>query len=212
MVVASPVSAAGARDGEAVVRDLVARRIAASERYFQSSARAIVDCAARLADLFYEGATLWVFGGGPQASDAQHNAVEFLHPVLPGCRALPAVSLAAEASTLSGLLQGGDPDEVYAHQLRVLGRSSDVALALAVAPVPKAVERGLVAARRQGMMTVALIAGEGETVSADVVLAAADPDPLVAQELHLATYHILWELTHIVLNHRGLPPPERTSR
>ena len=82
-----------------------------------------------MADRFFAGATLLVFGSGAGATDAQHNSVEYVHPVLPGCRALPALSLTNDVSTVTGILGGADPLDVYAHQLRVLGRPGDIALA-----------------------------------------------------------------------------------
>jgi D-sedoheptulose 7-phosphate isomerase len=55
------------------------------------------------------------------------------------------------------------------------------------------------------MLTIALSTGEAATGSPAAHTFHVDgDDPLVAQELHLATYHMLWELTHIVLNHRGI--------
>ncbi len=55
------------------------------------------------------------------------------------------------------------------------------------------------------MLTIALSTGErAPTPPATHVFHVDSDDALVAQELHLATYHMLWELTHIVLNHRGI--------
>jgi D-sedoheptulose 7-phosphate isomerase len=55
------------------------------------------------------------------------------------------------------------------------------------------------------MLTIALPTGaDGIDALAAHTFHVDDPDPLIAQELHLATYHMLWELTHIVLNHRGI--------
>ena len=59
-----------------------------------------------MAERFFAGGTLFVFGSGPHATDAQHNSVEFVHPVLPGCRALPALSLTNDMATVTGMLQG----------------------------------------------------------------------------------------------------------
>ena len=61
------------------------------------------------------------------------------------------------------------------------------------------------------MLTIALSTGERPRVPATHTFHVAGDDPLVAQELHLATYHMLWELTHIVLNHRGIAEVRRVS-
>src|SRR5487761_134268 len=106
-----------------------AERPRRGEAFFAANAGGIAACASAMADRFFAGATLLVFGDGPHATDAQHNSVEFVHPVLPGCRALPALSLTNDMATVTGTLQGAAGDDVYAHQLRVLGRSGDIALA-----------------------------------------------------------------------------------
>lgn len=204
-----PIPPQAAGDAATFLAERMQRRIDAGQAYVRDNAGRIAACAAAMADRFFAGATLLVLGTGPQATDAQHNSVEYVHPVLPGCRALPALSLSSDAATVTALLEGADPGEVHARQLRVLGRPGDIALAVAATPPSPAISSGLRVAREMGMLTVALLSGGAEPPLAeplaDHVLHARDDDPLVAQELHLATYHILWELVHIVLNHRGIP-------
>ncbi|MGH7722355.1 MAG: D-sedoheptulose-7-phosphate isomerase [Candidatus Dormibacteria bacterium] len=194
----------GAVDAE-FLRARVASRLAMGEAHFAGHAEPIARCAAAMADRFFLGATLFVFGSGAWATDAQHNSVEYVHPVLPGCRALPALSLTNDVSTVTGILGGLDPADVYAHQIRVLGRPGDIALAFLAGSADSAVLRGLGCAHEAGMLTVALSAGDApaEGLAEHTFLVTAG-DALVAQELHLATYHMLWELVHIVLNHRGI--------
>ena len=181
-------------------------RAAAAAVYFAGHAPAIAACAAAMADRFFDGATLLVLGSGSHAADAQHNAVEYLHPVLPGCRALPAIALADDGGAVTGSGRDPDPAGLHARRLRLLGRRGDIALAFAADPLPPPVGRGLAAARGMGMLTVVLVRGAvpAGPIAADHVLAAGTDDPLIAEEIHLATYHMLWELVHIVLNHRGI--------
>jgi D-sedoheptulose 7-phosphate isomerase len=209
------VSVKSARGAERVTdRDFVRARIAESNRvsevFFAEHAHAIAECAAAMADRFFAGATLFVFGSGPHTTDAQHNSVEYVHPVLPGCRALPALSLTNDIATVLGMVHGEDALDVFAHQLRVLGRPGDIALGFAHAPQHPSIVRGLEAGAAAGMLTVALTSGD----PGPAVAVAAFPfhvpsgDRGVAHEVHLATYHMLWELVHIVLNHRGIGESE----
>lgn len=192
-----------------LARSRFQRSIAAGEAYFVENAEAIARCASAMADRFFDGAQLLVFGGGSATTDAQHNSVEFVHPALPGCRALPATSLTNDGATVTSILLGDDPGSVYEHQIRLFGRSGDIALAFAGSPPLPAVSRGLDEARERGLVTVAMLVGSHDPGRlADHQFRVADDDALVAQELHLATYHMLWELVHIVLNHRGIPQPE----
>jgi D-sedoheptulose 7-phosphate isomerase len=191
--------------GRALLDERVTASNASGDAYFGRYAHAIAACAAAMADRFFAGGTLLVFGSGPHATDAQHNSVEFVHPVLPGCRALPALSLTNDMATVTGVLQGDAAADVYAHQLQVLGRAGDIALAFAHAPVHPSITRGLKAGAAGDMLTVALTSGETTgRERADFVFHAEGSDRDAAHELHLATYHMLWELVHIVLNHRGI--------
>jgi D-sedoheptulose 7-phosphate isomerase len=189
---------------------LLAERVAASNRigeaFFTDHAASIATCAAAMADRFFTGGSLLVFGSGPHATDAQHNSVEFVHPVLPGCRALPALSLTNDLATVTGMLQGTDAADVFAHQVRVLGRPGDMVLAFAHAPLHPSITRGLEAGASGGMLTVALTSGDigADADRAEFGFHVPGAEWSVAHELHLATYHMLWELVHIVLNHRGI--------
>ena len=191
--------------GRALLDERVQTSNQSGEAYFGRYAHAIAACSAAMADRFYAGGTLLVFGSGPHATDAQHNSVEFVHPVLPGCRALAALSLTNDMATVTGILQGDAAEDVYAHQLRVLGRPGDIALAFAHAPVHASITRGLDTGAAGGMLTIALTSGDViGPERTDFVFHVDGSDRDAAHELHLATYHMLWELIHIVLNHRGI--------
>ena len=87
---------AGAQARDCIVR-LLARRSDANERFFAAEAGRIADVCRLLAERFVAGGRLVAVGGSPQAwSDAHHVAVEFVHPVIVGKRALPAVAVAPD--------------------------------------------------------------------------------------------------------------------
>ena len=163
----------------------------------QSLALACRDMATR----FTRGGRLLVFGNGSGATDAQHVAVEFVHPVIVGKRALPALSLVSDAATLMGVAARRGLDGVYAHQVEVLGRPDDIALGLSVDGDCANVRAGLRAARQAGLLTVALTGGDGGRIraraEADHVLVVRSDDPLVVKEGHVTAYHLLWELVHV---------------
>lgn len=189
----------------ASLRDHVEARCAAGEAYFAANAVGIAECAAAMADRFFRGATLLVMGSGGRATDAQHNSVEFVHPGLPGCRALAAISLNNSTALVTGF-RGDRASDIYAHQLLALGdRDRDIALGFAGAEDDPAVRHGLQRAADMGLQTIVLTSGgESPALDAEHVFHVRSDDELIAQELHLATYHMLWELVHIVLNHRGI--------
>src|SRR5437016_12931517 len=79
---------------------------------------------------FHRGGKLVVFGTGGPSTDAQHVAVEFVHPVIVGKRALPAIPLTTDVATVTGIAASQGMAETFAHQLRFLGEPADIALGL----------------------------------------------------------------------------------
>ncbi|WP_119728117.1 D-sedoheptulose-7-phosphate isomerase [Thermomonospora amylolytica] len=161
----------------------------------EAVARACRDMALR----FHRGGRLLVFGGGAAAADAQHIAVEFVHPVVVGKRALPAMSLSADPAALTAIALADGPDEMFAAQLRMLASPDDIALGVSADGCRPAVRNGLAAARGLGALTVALTGADGGDIEADHRLAARCDDPAVVKEIHVTTYHVLWELVHVFL-------------
>jgi D-sedoheptulose 7-phosphate isomerase len=149
-----------------------------------------------MARAFSQGATLFVHGIGPAASDAAHVAVEFMHPVIVGKRALPALALSNDPSGAS-------------HQPH-LPRPGDIALGLIHTGVDPEIEGWLSSLSRQGLLTIALTgaAGAGHTSSlhgaVDYTLIVPSADPIIVQEAQETTYHVLWELVHVFFEHPGL--------
>jgi len=160
---------------------------------------------------FHRGGKLVVFGNGGDSTDAQHVAVEFVHPVIVGKRALPALSLTADVATLTGIANRVGLAETFAHQLRLLGEPTDIALGLSTDGDCANVLRGLAQARAMGMLTVALAGGDGGAIAAtgaaDHLLVADATDPRVVKEVHVTTYHVLWELVHVFLEQPGVLGP-----
>jgi D-sedoheptulose 7-phosphate isomerase len=156
-----------------------------------------------MAERFARGGTLLAFGNGGPSTDAQHISVEFVHPVIVGKRALPALSLATDAATIMGVARRAGFDEVFAHQLAVLGQPDDIALGVSSDGHCPNVLRGLAAAHDRGLLTVALLGGDGGAIAAssavDHALVVASDDPHVVKELHVTAYHVLWELVHVFL-------------
>ena len=142
-----------------------------------------------LARRFAAGATMWCLA--PQwEPHAQHVAVEFVHPVIVGKKALPAVALSG-------------PDLVSTVRMSV--RPGDVVVAVAAAAEP-AVASVMRRAPAWGATTLWIGNGERpQAGAADHVLWLDDPDPrLPATGGFVLLYHLLWELTHVCFEHPGL--------
>jgi D-sedoheptulose 7-phosphate isomerase len=192
------------------VREAFRRRVPAGEalaRDAEAVSRACHDIALR----FHRGGKLIVFGNGATATDAQHVVVEFVHPVIVGKRALPAISLTNDAATMTGIARAEGFGSVFAAQLRLLAAPADIALGLSVDGGCANVREGLRVARDLGLLTVALVGGDGGQIVRDAhvdhVLVAHADDSCVVKEIHVTTYHILWELVHVFLEQPGMLGP-----
>jgi hypothetical protein len=153
-----------------------------------------------LARRFHAGATMWCAAPGWEPH-AHHMAVEFVHPVIVGKRALPAFAL---TGTGPGLVA----------QSRVAVRPGDILVAVAGAR-DEAVTDLMRRAPAWGALSVWIGSGARPAPgSADHVLWLEDPDPMVpATGRFVLMYHLLWELTHVCFEHPGLltPPAEECT-
>jgi D-sedoheptulose 7-phosphate isomerase len=142
-----------------------------------------------MARAFSRSGVLVPFGTGAAATDAAHVAVEFMHPVIVGKRALPA------------LAPTNDPTGMSA-PARLL-RGDDIALGLAHGAPGAAIEDFLGAAGQRGLLTIAFTGAAGGA-AADYVFAVRSDEPEVVQEVQETAYHVLWELVHVFFEHPGL--------
>ncbi len=153
------------------------------EWFFSVEAFRLAEACREMSERFLRGGRLLAFGRGPYATDAQHVSVEFVHPVIVGKRALPALDLSAAFEPwLSSLVQ---PD--------------DMVMGFGPPQGDHAVWAALETAGRSGAMTFALPGGEG-SYSCD----PATRDPFIHQELIEILYHTLWETVHVFFEHREL--------
>jgi D-sedoheptulose 7-phosphate isomerase len=176
-------------------------------RFFAENADRVSQTCFAMARRFQRGGRLLVFGNGSSTTDAQHVSVEFVHPVIVGKRALPALALTNDIASVLGLMQTAGLDEIYAQQLRLLGTRDDMALGLTVDGDDASVMRGLQTAGQMGMMAIGMC-GAGSTMALapgiDHCFAVPSSDPHVVQEVQETTYHILWETVHVFFEHKGL--------
>ena len=197
-----------------IVSDHFARSIDATHAFFDAESRRVAECCRRMADRFGQGGTLLVIGQGAQATDAQHVAVEFVHPVIVGKRALPALSLMSDLGVFTVARE--TPDDALAAPLRTLARPADILLVLGVDGVAPSTRAAVLAARAKGLLTI-LITGRTTDPSlatlADIAFRIDYDHPFLVQEVSETLYHVLWELVHVFFETDAahlvsfLPPP-----
>jgi D-sedoheptulose 7-phosphate isomerase len=174
-----------------------------TERFFEAESGRIAEACLAMARRFERGGRLLAFGLGAAATDAHHVSVEFVHPVLVGKRALPALALTADVAALTGAAR--EPAACFAELIDRLGRPEDIALGIrARTGADEAVPVGLDRAAALGMLPVELTGGMGPARPRDggFVFSVPSGDPMVVQEIQETLYHVFWELVHVFFEHR----------
>lgn len=197
----------GEPDLVALVTARFEKSMAVPEAFFSTEAGRIAEACWAMARRFHRGGRLLAFGNGAWATDAQHVSVEFVHPVIVGKRALPALALTNDSATLTGLMAGGEVHMPFVRQLQVLARPQDIALGFSPHGRCENVIAALTTARQMGLLTLGLAGGDGglfRQAELDFCFVVQSSDPLVIQETHETLYHVLWELVHIFFEHEGL--------
>ena len=157
----------------------------ASEEFFLRHADSVARACHAMAVRFQQGGRLLAYGEAAQRTDVSHVVVEFVHPVIVGKRALPALVIETSRA------------------IETLGRSA-VVLMLLCAGGPSAADEALIAtAKAKGMLVLALTgaAASARSVVTDFHFNVPSDDPLIVQETHEMLYHVLWELVHVFLEH-----------
>jgi D-sedoheptulose 7-phosphate isomerase len=187
------------------VKDAILRKARESaevkEAFFRAEADRVEALARAMAAAFARGARLWVMGNGGGATDAQHVAVEFCHPIVEKRRPLPAVALATDPAMLTAIANDRDFAKVFADQLRVLARPGDMALALSTSGQSANLVQALEVARGLGLLTIAFTGKDGGRLAALAEHAFVVPSFSIhrIQETHVALYHVVWDLVHVAL-------------
>jgi D-sedoheptulose 7-phosphate isomerase len=164
------------------IEDALVARNALFDRFFHSEARRLAEACREMSERFLRGGRLLAFGRGPYATDAQHVSVEFVHPVIVGKRALPAIGIAGEGGPLP-------------EQVGLLAEADDIAIGFGAEEIAAATA----VARERGCLTVGFA-----PLGADWEFDPPSDDPSIRQELVETLYHVLWELVHVFFDHRGL--------
>ena len=165
----------------------VVRRIdAALERPFVALVEVVVAC-------LREGGKILLFGNGGSAADCQHIATELAVRYTVDRPALAAIALTTDTSNLTAAGNDLGFDRIFERQIEALGRAGDVAIGITTSGTSPNVVRGLAAARRSGLVTVAFTGRHGGQLPGTVDHCLVVPSETTAriQEVHLLLGHML---------------------
>jgi D-sedoheptulose 7-phosphate isomerase len=176
------------------------------ERFFEANADVLEEVCRRFATALSEGHQLFVMGNGGSSCDALHVAVEFVHPIIEKRRAFPARALSTDTALLTAIANDSDFSQTFAEQLRLFGRSGDIALGISTSGMSANVNYGLQAARELGMLTVAFSGKDGGRSKdlAEYCLTVPSFSIHRIQEVHTTLLHILWDMVHVSLGEEDI--------
>lgn len=180
-------------------------------KFFEDNKDTVIDASLMLARAFHRGKKLLVCGNGGSATDAQHVAVEFMHPIIVGRKALPAICLTNDMAMVTAVANDVGFDDVFTRQIIALGSEGDVLLGISTSGNSENLSHAFSTARRMNLSTIGFAGNDGGKMAEMATSGLLDHYMTVPtssihriQETHVALYHIMWDMVHTFLQHRSL--------
>lgn len=180
-------------------------------RFFEENKDTVLAASLALAKAFHHGRKLLVCGNGGSATDAQHVAVEFMHPVIVGRKALPAICLTNDMAVVTAVANDVGFDDIFTRQIIALGQEGDVLLAISTSGNSENLMHAFSTARRMKLSTIGFAGSDGGKMAEmkaegllDYCLTVPASSIHRIQETHVALYHIMWDMVHTFLQHKSL--------
>jgi len=178
------------------------RELAAVQEFFlRNQTDNLVAAAKAIASAFERGQKLLICGNGGSAADAQHMAAEFVNRFIIERPPLPALALTTDSSVLTAIGNDYSYNDVFAKQLKALGQSGDVLLAISTSGRSVNVLAAAKEAKSRGIYVIALAGGSGGPLAAEADLAIVVPSEITPhiQEAHLTAEHLICEMVDRIL-------------
>ena len=150
-----------------------------------------------IAEAFLRGNKLLLFGNGGSAADAQHIAAEFVNRFRMDRPPLPALSLTTDTSAITSIANDFDYKEIFAKQVKALGKVGDVALAISTSGNAENVLAAIDACKKLKIATVGLSGGDAGKMArkVDYLLCVSEgKNTARIQETHILVGHVICEM------------------
>lgn len=168
--------------------------------------REIKEAALAVVEVYYKkGGTVFLFGNGGSAADAQHIAGELFSIFRLRRIPLAANALTTDTSVLTSIANDIGFEDVFVRQLEALATPKDLVIALSTSGKSENVIRGLKLAKSRGIKTVALTGEKGGQLAkmTDILIKVPSDDIGHIQEAHTAIGHIICGVVEEVLFGKG---------
>ncbi|MDR1677336.1 MAG: SIS domain-containing protein [Deltaproteobacteria bacterium] len=165
----------------------------------------LIKSAKMISSCLTQGGVVYLCGNGGSAAEAQHFAAEFVGRFLVERPGLSAVALTTDTSKLTAIGNDYGYEEVFARQIKALGKPGDVLWALSTSGTSKNVIKAFEAARANGLSTIFMCGLKiHDPKVADLIIASPGANTPRVQELHLLFGHVICQLVdHILIEGGG---------
>jgi D-sedoheptulose 7-phosphate isomerase len=181
---------------------IFAESIAAKQQFLRDYGDALIRAGEEIVRTLQAGGKLLLFGNGGSAADAQHIAAEFVNRYVIERPPLPAIALTTDTSALTSIANDYGVIDLFAKQIRALGKPGDIAIALSTSGNSPNILRALEVCRELAIRTIGLSGGTGGEMAGKVdhflCVAATHKTPRI-QETHILIGHSLCELVDALL-------------
>jgi D-sedoheptulose 7-phosphate isomerase len=183
------------------MKDLITKAfkesIRVKEAFLQENLDALVAVIDVVARAFQQGNKLLLFGNGGSAADAQHIAAEFVNRFRRERPPLPAIALTTDTSAITSIANDYDYKEIFAKQVKALGKERDIAIAISTSGNAANVLDAIDACKKLKITTVGLTGGDGGKMAdrVDYLLRVSESKATARiQETHILVGHVICEM------------------
>jgi len=186
---------------EGIIIAVLKESVSVKDDFIKKNASKLIQLAEHVSEAFRNGRKLLICGNGGSAADAQHLAAEFVNRFFIERPPLPALALSTDTSIITSVANDYTYNEVFSKQIRSLGTSGDILLAISTSGRSGNLLAAVRTAHETGMYTVGFLGGDGgEMLSlVDLALVVGSPHTPRIQEAHILAEHLLCEMVDYIL-------------
>ena len=177
--------------------------IETKQQFFTHNSGALLDAARAIAGVYKNKGRMYAMGNGGSSCDAAHFCVEFQHPVTTGRPALAAMNLLADTAMNSAVSNDVGYQHIFVRQLNAHAREGDGLMGFSTSGCSDNLMAAYAKAKEMKLVTLGLVGGDGGDMKASGLVdhcLVVDSDSIHRiQEVHVACYHIIWDLVHTLL-------------
>ena len=162
----------------------------------EAMADKILEAAHIIRDCLANGGKLLLMGNGGSAADSQHIAAELIGRFKKERKAMPAIALTVDSSSLTALGNDYGFDTVFSRQVEALASPIDAIIGISTSGNSRNVIRALNLAREIGAKTIGLMGNDGGDMKncVDIGIVVPSNDTARIQEVHITIGHIICEI------------------